>query len=286
MWMRWYTVGPQTYIRIGPGGGGSSCLRLVNESKSCMGSLRYSGNESGGSPVQAVVRMLILILAAGLLAACGSEAADEAERPGSDSGLVLEVEHVPGGPAVALYADGRVFTPAAQIAIYPGPALPAFNLGQVAPERVQGTLERVLASGVLDADSTPAPDAPTTVVTAVVDGELRVARLGPERAAELDPLLADLPVSSGDRLYEPTALAVFAGAPEEAAEGIEPETRDWPLGDLPPGCSVVRGADLRSVLDAAAQANQLTRWRIAGGLLVGVTFRPLLPHETSCEDVG
>ena len=31
-WIRWYTVGPQTYMRIGPGGGGSSCLRRVRES--------------------------------------------------------------------------------------------------------------------------------------------------------------------------------------------------------------------------------------------------------------
>jgi hypothetical protein len=28
-WMRWYTVGPQKYIRIGPGGAGSSWSCLV-----------------------------------------------------------------------------------------------------------------------------------------------------------------------------------------------------------------------------------------------------------------
>jgi hypothetical protein len=32
MWMRWYTVGPQKYKPIGPGGGGSSRVRRVYES--------------------------------------------------------------------------------------------------------------------------------------------------------------------------------------------------------------------------------------------------------------
>ena len=32
MWIRWYTVGPQTYMRIGPGGAGSSTFCRVDES--------------------------------------------------------------------------------------------------------------------------------------------------------------------------------------------------------------------------------------------------------------
>ena len=31
-WMRWYTVEPQKYIRIGPGAGGSSTCAPVNVS--------------------------------------------------------------------------------------------------------------------------------------------------------------------------------------------------------------------------------------------------------------
>ena len=34
MWIRWYTVGPQTYMRIGPGGAGSSTFCRVDESYS------------------------------------------------------------------------------------------------------------------------------------------------------------------------------------------------------------------------------------------------------------
>jgi hypothetical protein len=227
--------------------------------------------------------LLAIALLAILVAGCGSEAGDENERPRAETGLVLEVEHLRGGPVLALYADGRLFTPAPQIAIYPAPALPAFSIARISPDRVQEILDDVRASGLLD--SPPAPGA-GTVVTTTADGERHVARLTRDQAVALDRLLADLPVSSGDSLYEPRALAVFAAAPAEAAEGIEPETRDWPLGHLPPGCSVVRGADLATVLAAAAQANQLTRWRIADGLLMGVTFRPLLPHEGSCDDIA
>ena len=126
-----------------------------------------------------------------------------------------------------------------------------------------------------------------TVVTTTADGERHVALLTREQGVALDNLLADPPVSSGDKLYEPQALAVFVGPVQESTEGIEPETRDWPLaGALPAGgCVLVSGAELEPVLTAAQQANQLTRWRSAGALL-GLTFRPLLPHERSCDDVA
>jgi len=250
-----------------------------------MESLRYSGNHQGASGVKLNMRILLasaLVLA--LAAGCGSEAADEGDRPRAETGLVLEVEHLRGGPVFALYADGRLFTPAPQIAIYPAPALPAFSVSRISLDRVQKILDDVEASGLLD--SPPEPGA-ATVVTTTADGERHVALLTREQGVALDNLLADLPVSSGDKLYEPKALAVFAGAVQESTEGIEPETRDWPLaGALPAsGCVLVTGAELEPVLAAAQQANQLTRWRSAGAL-VGLTFRPLLPHERSCDDVA
>jgi len=248
-----------------------------------MESLRYIGNHQAASAVKrGVRRFLAIALLISLASGCGNEVTEDSDRPRSNTGLVLEVEAL-SYAAVALYADGVLFTPAPQIAIYPAPALPGYNVGQISPDRVAEILEAVRGSGLLDeGDSPPAPDA--TLLTVVTDGELRTVRLNPAQAAVLNELLADLPVSSGDALYEPTALAVFAGAPEDAVEGIEPETRDWPLGDLPPGCSVIRGADLPPVLAAAAQANQLTRWR-SGAETYGLVFRPLLPHETSCDDV-
>jgi hypothetical protein len=251
-----------------------------------MESLRYIGNHQAASGVKWNMRVLVtsaLVLA--LAAGCGTEEADEPRTEPSSHELVLEVEHLRGGPVFALYADGRLFTPAPQIAIYPAPALPAFSISRISPDRVQEILDDVRASGLLD--SPPAPGA-GTVVTTIADGEHHVARLTRDQAVALDGLLADLPVSSGDKLYEPKALAVFVGPVQESTEGIEPESRDWPLaGALPAsGCVLVAGAELEPVLAAAQQANQLTRWRIAGGLLVGVTFRPLLPHESSCDDVA
>jgi hypothetical protein len=250
-----------------------------------MESLRYIGNQELSRSVETGMRALVAIALLAILAAgCGSETADENDTPRTEPvshELVLEVEHLRGGPVLALYADGRLFTPAPQIAIYPAPALPAFSVARISPDRVQEILDDVRASGLLD--SPPKPGA-GTVVTTTADGERHVALLRRDQAVALDNLLADLPVSSGDSLYEPRALAVIAAAPEPALE--EPDARDWPLGDLPLGCSVVRGADLAPVLAAAAQATQLTRWRIAGGILVGVTFRPLLPHEGSCDDIA
>lgn len=225
--------------------------------------------------------MRILVASALVIAlatACGAGPPPFRQEPISHE-LLLEVERI-GQLPVAVYADGRVFTPAPQIAIYPAPALPAFNVSRVPPEQPAEILMRVQALGVLDANS----GSPAAVVTAVIDGEPRVTRLGTEDAAKIDAVLADLPVSSADSLYEPKAIAVFAGPPAEAVEGIEPETRDWPLGDLPTGCSVIRGSDLPSALAAAQQANQLTRWR-SGAETYGLVFRPLLPHETSCDDV-
>jgi hypothetical protein len=253
-----------------------------------MESLRYIGNQEPVRSVQTGMRALLAIASVAIFAAgCGSEAADENETPQSDqisNELVLEVEHLRGGPVIALYADGRLFTPAPQLAIYPAPALPGFNVARISPDRVQEILEEVRASGLLD--SPPAPGA-ATVVTTTADGERHVALLRRDQAVALDNLLADLPVSNADKLYEPQALAVFVGPLPEPTEGIEPQVRDWPLaGALPgSGCVVVSGAELEPVLAAALRANQLTRWR-SSGALVGLTFRPLLPHEGACEDVA
>jgi hypothetical protein len=195
-----------------------------------------------------VASVVVLVLAAG----CGTEEQEPRTEP-MPNDLVLEVER-PGSLPVALYADGRLFTPAPQIAIFPPPALPAFSVARIPRERVQEIAESVRT------ENDP---------------------------AKVDALLGDLPVSSGDRLHEPQALAVFVGPVQEPTEGIEPEIRDWPLaGALPAeGCVVVTGAELEPVLATAQRANQLTRWRSAGAL-VGLTFRPLLPHETSCDDVA
>ena len=43
MWIRWYTVGPQTYMRIGPGGAGSSTFCREDESYRSIVRVGYTG---------------------------------------------------------------------------------------------------------------------------------------------------------------------------------------------------------------------------------------------------
>src|SRR5687768_2815267 len=100
-----------------------------------MESLRYIGNHRAGPDVKTIMRRLIVIFFAALAVGCGSEGGDQnghAPGPGPD-GLLLEVER-PEVLPVALHADGRFFTAAPQIAIYPAPALPAFSVARIPPE--------------------------------------------------------------------------------------------------------------------------------------------------------
>ena len=65
--------------------------------------------------------------------------------------------------------------------------------------------------------------------------------------------------------------------------------RDFPLEDVESlvpdetgfGCLAVEGDDLAVVLDAAADATQITPW-IVGDATVQLVFSPLYPYETGC----
>ena len=59
---------------------------------------------------------------------------------------------------------------------------------------------------------------------------------------------------------------------------------DWPGPALTAGgCTVVTGDALDPVLEAAGVASVETRWT-ADGEVLRLAFRPLLPHERTCED--
>src|SRR5687767_7678859 len=141
-----------------------------------MESLRYIGNHRDASAVKQNMRVVVtsaLVLA--LAAGCGTNS-DSPSPPPSEppDSLLLEVERIPGGPVVALYSDGRLFTPAPQIAIYPPPALPGYNVAQLSPDRAMEVLDSVARSGLMDeGDSPPVGDAPETLASAYLDGELR-----------------------------------------------------------------------------------------------------------------
>jgi hypothetical protein len=260
--------------------------------------------------------LVALLVTAALVAGCGADIGGGAEtgggagtgggaETGGPAGLVLKVEALPGGShpyrlppyiALALYEDGRVLVPGPQIAIYPGPILPQLQEGRLSSETHESFLDEVRAVGVLEPRSDPvdppAAGAGGLVVTSFLDGERTVVELDPEdpQLAELQELLARLP-ATGERAYEPEALAVFAAPIKELQpspdDGLRPRpvTLDWPAGALSKGCQILSGGELQALLPAAVRAHELTFWR-SGGALFTVSFRPLVPGESTCADVG
>jgi hypothetical protein len=253
---------------------------------------------------------LALLAAAALAAGCGSgdgAGAGTGDGNGAPSsgpeGLLLKVEWLPGGPqpsrlppsmALALYEDGRVLVPGPQIEIYPGPVLPELQESRLSSEALERLLDDVRATGLLEPGAADPilPEPGGLVVTAFLDGERTVVALDPQdpELAELGQLLTGIP-PTGERPYEPEALAVFAAPLEELPEspddeiGPRPVTLDWPVGTLSAGCQVVSGSELLTLLPVARRAHELTFWR-SGGALHSVAFRPLVPGESTCADVG
>ena len=93
--------------------------------------------------------------------------------------------------------------------------------------------------------------------------------------------------------FVPAALRVHVRSADADPEqvDVEPERRSWPLAtplaefgaeggqDAPDlRCGVVTGAEANQLLEAMAQANQITRWE-SGGAEYAVIVRPLLPDE-------
>lgn len=224
-------------------------------------------------------------------------------------------------PSVSVYADGRVLAPGATIMIYPGPALVPLQETTIADGEVAELLaladELGLADEPLDYGQPPVADAPDTVVTiSTASGtvEQRASALaeagGPEGAA--DPSLTDDQREARRRLQELVEAVegkAFDGSPASAhephgylaravaedpavAEGSDeprPRVVDWPVDLLEPAqigdCAAFEEDAARALESLFRDADQLTFFRDAGGRTWRVTVRPLLPHETGCDDV-
>ncbi|NEK57417.1 hypothetical protein GCU56_05960 [Geodermatophilus sabuli] len=223
-------------------------------------------------------------------------------------------------PLVSVYSDGRVLAEGPQIAIYPGPALPNVLVWQLDADGVQTVVDRALAAGVAetgDLGSPPVADVPATRFTLVTDAGTSVREvqalfdlpdgggLSAEQLAVRGELqgLVDVLTSPEDPLgaegpesYRPEVLTAVvrpwtSGPDPELAQPDVP----WPGPALPGepldarlelSCVAARGADVEPVLQAAGGANTLTPWVAGDGSRWALTFRPLLPDETGCADLG
>lgn len=122
-----------------------------------------------------------------------------------------------------------------------------------------------------------------------------------EDRAALSALLDVLTASTGasSEGYVPAAVAV-AGRPwtpsdDESEPGLAQPDVGWPGPALPGdplgpslglSCLPVTSADTTTVLAAVTAANAGTPWVAADGSRGALPFRPLLPNETGCADLG
>lgn len=163
-------------------------------------------------------------------------------------------------PFFALYGDGTLVLPGAQIELYPGPALPAISSRRVDEPGIQAILQEALdAIGEVPADLSDlgfmnVADASTTVITVSaggIDRTIRVYALAEvterppegmpepeyrarvrlaELVAKLGSLESWLPEGSlgPEAAYEATAARVFVGDYRKV-EDLAQEPVRWPL---------------------------------------------------------
>ncbi|NEM05215.1 hypothetical protein [Geodermatophilus normandii] len=267
----------------------------------------------------------LLVLALGL-AGCAQDGADAGSpsSPAAPlpSGLVLQVAHTGGFtspeelatrlPLVSVYGDGRVITQGAQIEIWPSPALPSVQVQQVDEAAVRDLVDRAVEAGVTedgDLGEPPVADAPTTRFTLTTGEGTTVREVyalaeTPDDAltaeqAEARGRLRDLQdeltglVAGPAEVYVPQTIAAVV----HPYRGGDPELPQpdvaWPGPELPGTplgagitCVSATGQRAADVLAAAASANVQTPWTTPDGARWSIAFRPVLPHESGCADLG
>jgi hypothetical protein len=190
-----------------------------------------------------------------------SPAAELVLRVTTEGGFIGPAAHLAQLPEVAVYADGRIFTPAPVPAIYPGPLVPVESVRNVGTAGLAAIRAAIAAAGLdVGGGTSPgiAPDAPDTVF-AVRAGDktvtTRFQALGiggpgpgvpggpgaspdPQRTAALALLtrLTDPSDTWGGpaataTLYVPTAYRIFVapGAPVASDPATARQPVAWPL---------------------------------------------------------
>ena len=269
---------------------------------------------------------------ASILVACASQTTSLPKDNPSVDGLVLRIDtrggFLPPGydltriPQFSLYSDGLIIMEGAQIAIYPGPALPpAFSM-RVNEEGLRRIIEAAREAGLDGPDRTydhpGIADAGTTTFTFVENDRRHVisayalglddpSPLLPESDRRARAALNELQTKVGnpmgwlpegslsqERRFDYQELAVLVST-DPPGEILEQSDLTWPLSrtvselarpvkDQPAlSCFTVKGEDLSSLRPLVETANELTQWN-SGGERHWLRFRPLLPDESGCPE--
>ena len=220
-------------------------------------------------------------------------------------------------PLYSLYVDGRLVAEGPVDASYPPPALPNVQVQRLTAAEVDLLVDRARAAGVTETSDLGMPavaDAATVRIMLAdggrsyvgeayallelpaLPGEPLPAGLTAEQVAaraELNGLLDVLAGLGGEPSvgpYRPDAVAVVARPWTDPGDRLGHPPLPWPGPPLPGdaiggapgvGCVVVRER-VPALLGAAATADALTPWESGDGARWAVSFRPLLPDETSC----
>jgi hypothetical protein len=244
-------------------------------------------------------------------------------RVTSEGGFIGPAASLAAIPEVSVYADGRIMTPGAIDAIYPGPLLPPVAVRDVGPQGLAAIVAAIRAAG-LDKPSSAAPGIPgdtgTTVFDVDVDGAVVTTRLvlggigpgipgggNPDPAAQaagdllnrlIDPAETWGAANVIESTLTPVAYRVFAapGAPSGDEMTSQPAVA-WPLA-IPLdqfGVPAVPDRGIQGLrqgavfgADAAALGPVLLAANsqtafISGGNLYTLYVRPLLPDEVPAQ---
>jgi hypothetical protein len=207
-------------------------------------------------------------------------------------------------PTLLVAGDGRAFRPGAQIAIFPGPLLPAIEVLPIDEASIQAILAAADEAGLLapppdyTVDAPPVTDVGSTIVALSADGAEYVheayalgfgAETNPDRLALetfVETAQAIAGSSTGGELFTPTEYDMLA-VPDDVANYTEeplPVVQPWPaetgirLADAT-SCLAVPASDVQAVFDAA---NQLSFFE-DDGVTYRLAVRPVLPGGELCE---
>ncbi|MGP3953847.1 hypothetical protein [Streptomyces sp. 7N604] len=234
--------------------------------------------------------------------ACGADKPVPPGGPPSGSTtLVLGVRDIPGKPGAAklrpmpgisLYGDGTLIAPSGQTG-----ALERATAYHLTKDQLKRLYADAYAQGLAKTRSpekSETIDGTTLLITlttdqgvvttqAPADGSLQDYRAGLAPASW--PSTA---FSANPRPYDPPRLAVFAGYATDSTAPAKP----WPFTPPDQGTPTREGWCTILTPDQSAQAKPLahkatpeTPWT-SSGHTYWLTFRPLLPHERDCADLG